>query len=132
MTLVVFDLDNTLVDRDETFRAWASSFVREQKGTDADEAWLLAADTGGTREFFERVHKRFGLRFPLEEFMTTYWEKHFLALFRCSDSTLKALEHLRATGFTIGIVTNGHTFNQEAKLRYARLDRLVDGRQISE
>jgi FMN phosphatase YigB (HAD superfamily) len=46
--LVIFDLDNTLVDRDLSFRRWAAELV-DLNGLDptTEKPWLVAADGDG-------------------------------------------------------------------------------------
>ena len=134
-TLIVLDLDNTLVDRDQTFAAWARLFAKEQNGTAEDEDWLRIADGDGgvpRLAFFERIKERFALSLSIEELLSSYWEKTFLSLFRCPEPTVAALERLRSNGYKLGIATNGGAFNQDAKIRYAGLDLLVDGWCISD
>ena len=41
------DLDNTLVDRDRAFRAWAEHLTDGISADPADLDWLLAADGDG-------------------------------------------------------------------------------------
>jgi FMN phosphatase YigB (HAD superfamily) len=56
--LALFDLDNTLVDLDEAFRAWAKEFADERGLGHGAVDWLFALDTDGFphREvFFTKV-----------------------------------------------------------------------------
>lgn len=129
--LVIFDLDNTLVDRDAIFRTWAADFVRDySRQTDADLAWLIEADQGGSAAFFSNVKTKFGLSESVEELLA-FWRASFFPMFRCEESTVEALRLLRQRGFKIGIATNGSA-TQELKITNSGLDTLVDGWCVSD
>lgn len=49
----------------------------------------------------------------------------------CTAEDLDALSALRATGWTVGIVTNGMVDNQEGKIRRTGFADVVDGWVIS-
>lgn len=77
--LACFDLDNTLIDRDGAFLAWAQWWAgREGLGTEAVE-WLLAHDEGGFRarpELFAGVKERFGLGAEVSAMVDAYDREH--------------------------------------------------------
>ncbi|MEV6929095.1 HAD family hydrolase [Dactylosporangium sp. NPDC051485] len=129
--LALFDLDNTLVQRDLAFGAWAAEFAAEH-GVDA--GWLVAADArheGPRGGFFDLVRDRFGLDASGEELWRQY-RRRMPELVRCRGEDLAALAGLRAAGWRVGIVTNGTTGNQLGKIRNTGLDRHVDAWCISE
>jgi FMN phosphatase YigB (HAD superfamily) len=41
ITAVLFDLDNTLLDRDASFRAWAEAFVQAHFSTEQNKAEIV-------------------------------------------------------------------------------------------
>ena len=47
MPLVLFDLDNTLIDRAASFLRWAARFARACSLGPEDVAWLVATDEDG-------------------------------------------------------------------------------------
>ena len=47
MTLLLLDLDDTLVDRGRIFGQWLADFTRPLDVSDEDLAWITALDGGG-------------------------------------------------------------------------------------
>ncbi|WP_419992687.1 HAD family hydrolase [Streptomyces boninensis] len=131
--LALFDLDNTLVDRQEAFAAWVAEFAAERGlGSDA-VAWLTAADDGGRGprdEFFDRVHHHFGLVESAVELWAAY-RARMPELVRCDPAVLVGLEQLREAGWRVGIVSNGMADNQLMKIRRAGLEERVDASCVS-
>jgi putative hydrolase of the HAD superfamily len=130
--LVLFDLDNTLVDRRLTLADWAASF-RERHGLDAEaESWLLTllADRA-TPAHFGQVHDRFSLA----ESPTALWSGYcadIAAAVICPPEVLAGLTQLRVAGWRVGVATNGATDIQRAKLRATGIAERVDAICISE
>lgn len=130
---VLFDLDNTLIDRQLAFRSWARSFAADHGlGADAVEALCVADDDGfATREaVFEMARERLRVKEPVEILIARYREE-YVKQFRSDPTVLSALRRLRANGFRIGIVTNGPSTQME-KVKRTGLDELIDGICISE
>jgi HAD superfamily hydrolase (TIGR01549 family) len=133
-SLALFDLDNTLVDRDRAFRAWAEEFVVAQGLDDSALTFLLMADahhSGPMDSFFATVCQTFELSVPPEQLWGQY-RRRMPELASCHPDDLDALKRLRHAGWRIGIVTNGMTDNQRGKIRNTGLDRLVDAWCISD
>lgn len=126
--LVIFDLDNTLVDRTRFFREWAQLFAAA-RNLDADEVrWLDEIDEDGLSRrtvLFELARERFGLAESVEELVDAYWRDQ-LQRYRCDPDTIASLRALRANGYRIGVATNGGS-TQSDKIVAAGIDRLVDG-----
>ena len=131
MRLALFDLDNTLVDRDDVIRG-VTDHVIEHHGLDPAEtaAAMLAADLQPWPERMATLRARFGLRASVDELLAEH-RGRFLDLYRPAAATLAALADLRAQGWRIGIVTNGTPF-QEDKLRASGLPPVVDGYVVSD
>ncbi|MDG4788429.1 HAD family hydrolase [Micromonospora sp. WMMD1102] len=132
--LALFDLDNTLVNRSAAFRTWAHEFVADHHLDDAALTWLLETDarTSGTKgPFFHAVREAFRLDQAADELWQQYRQR-MPELVACRSHDLEALRLLRATGWRIGIVTNGMTDNQHGKIHRAGLNTLVDGWCISD
>ncbi len=125
MRLVLFDLDTTLVDRAEGFRRWVWEFCAEHRLTDADAAWLIAADERGRADratFFKNVRERFDL--PQSDLEDAYRERH-PALVPATPGVLTGLPRLRAAGWRIGVLGEGEP--QLATLLCTGIAGLVDG-----
>ncbi|MGW4486818.1 HAD family hydrolase [Amycolatopsis sp. NPDC004368] len=133
MRLVLFDLDNTLVDRAEGFRRWSWEFCAEHRLTPDDAGWLTSADDDGLAPrdvFFQAVRDRFGLRESGAELLESYRRRH-PALIPAAPGVLAGLPRLRAAGWRIGVVTNGDAEQQLATLVCTGVAGLVDGWAIS-
>lgn len=64
MSLALFDLDNTLIDRAGAFRQWASKFTADRALGQKEVEWLERVDDDGfapRNEFFEEVRQRYEL-----------------------------------------------------------------------
>jgi len=131
--LVLFDVDNTLVDRAEGFRRWALEFCSRWR-LDADQVpWLEEADGDGLTPkevFFDRVRKRFGIQEPVASLCDEYRTRKPALIPPC-PGVLDGLERLRARGWRIGLVTNGEADVQLATIIAGGLAERVDGLAIS-
>ncbi|RLK22580.1 haloacid dehalogenase-like hydrolase [Micromonospora sp. M71_S20] len=126
--LALFDLDNTLIDRQAAFREWAEEFVTDRGLDDKALTWLIATDAhmpGPRGPFFTAVRDEFALTQAAEDLWQQYRQR-VPELVSCRAEDLDALRQLRSAGWRIGIVTNGRTDNQQGKIRRTRLDVLVD------
>ncbi|MFI6931711.1 HAD family hydrolase [Streptomyces sp. NPDC050287] len=134
MPLLMLDLDNTLVDRDAAFRAAVQAFLAEHGLPDADLRWVMTVDAGGytpRHDVAAAVADRYGALVPTGAIgaLLDHGAADRVVLAR---SSREALSTARADGWTCVVVTNGRTAQQEAKIRTAGLDRLVQGWVISE
>ncbi len=137
---VLFDLDNTLYDRDETFLRWAQGFVRERLGLRQDAAAtgaveeLVRMDASGycpRPEFFRWVKRQHpALVATVEELVAAFYREHvtYLAL---GDDTRRLLDGLAAAGIPFGIATNGKA-SQLLKVHQLGLDKLTSCIYVSE
>ena len=131
MNALLFDLDNTLYDRDESFIRWAQWFVRERLGLHDDSACaatidlLVRLDTNGygAREALFREIKQHhpALTATVEELVAAFYQEHVSAL-SLNNATQELLNALQAAGVPFGIVTNGSP-NQLLKIRQLGLDQ---------
>ena len=132
--LLLFDLDNTLVNRNEAFRGWAERFLADRSLPPGDLDWLATLDCGGyleRRTLLSVATDRYGLSEPLEGLLEEY-RVTVTSLIRCPPDHLDALRAARTAGWTLGIVSNGATDQQLAKIENTGLAGLVDGWTISE
>lgn len=132
--LVLFDLDNTLIDRVAAFRVWASAFVAGRGlGGEPEVRWLEEADRDGFAPrpaFFGQVRDRFGLNDAVEDLLDAYGEQYPWCVTPPPPETFSALERLRTAGWKVGVVTNGAP-TQETKFSAAGLEDALDGWVIS-
>ncbi len=131
--LVAFDLDNTLIDRDGAFRAWAGWWV-EKEGLGADAlAWLLAEDEGGFKpreELFAGL-KAFGVERSVRELVDEYDREHPLFT-SVEPEVLEGIARLREAGWRVAVITNGTVVQQQLKLDHTGIGTAVDYTCISE
>jgi putative hydrolase of the HAD superfamily len=131
--LLLIDLDDSLIDRSGSFAAWARGFCAEC-GRDGDLDWLIEQDRNGYAdrgELFALVRERFGLAETVDELLERYREEHPRHTIPPSPEALERLELLRASGWRVGVVTNGHPV-QLVKLAAAGLTERVDACVVSE
>lgn len=131
--LAMFDLDNTLLDRDAAFSRWLDEFVHDHELDSAAHAWLLRADSlraGSMEGFFHRVGEKFSLASTVDDLWRQYRQR-MPQLAECRPEDLAALAELRAAGWKTAIVTNGMTDNQRGKIDRTGLASVVDAWCIS-
>lgn len=129
----LFDLDNTLVDREMVFRNWAKWFVNSRAIDPQAVDWFCAADGDGfaeRRDMLGEARERFGLKESVDQLVAGYW-MDYVALYQPDTGVTDALQRLRNTGWRIAIVTNGPS-SQHEKVRRAGLAELVDACCVSQ
>ncbi|MFG2809399.1 HAD family hydrolase [Streptomyces massasporeus] len=134
MPLLLLDLDNTLVDRDAAFRAAVADFLAERALPEDDIAWLMTVDASGytpRAEVARAVHARYGARAPGRA-VRDLLDRGAADRVVLSGPVRGALARALTAGWTLVIVTNGRTAQQEAKIRTTGLDALVHGWVVSE
>jgi putative hydrolase of the HAD superfamily len=131
--VALFDLDNTLIDRQLAYERWARAFAAARGlGGDAVEV-LCDADQDGfasRQAVFETVRQKFGLAESVQELIAEY-RAEYPKYFHPDAAVLSALQRMRQHGFRIGVVTNGPS-SQREKIERSGLRSLVDGVCISE
>ncbi|MFI6800976.1 HAD family hydrolase [Streptosporangium canum] len=131
--LALFDLDNTLVDLNETFRVWTTEFVDERRLEPEAVDWLIALDQAGYphREvFFGKVRERFALPESVEELWGRY-RRRMPYLVHCRPEVMDGLSQLRTSDWKVAVVTNGTADNQFGKIQQTRLAEVVDACVLS-
>ncbi|MER5185378.1 HAD family hydrolase [Streptomyces sp. NPDC002896] len=131
--LALFDLDNTLVDRQLAFSVWAAEFAGERKLGGEAARWLITADRQGARprdQFFREVREHFGLAEAADELWAAY-RARMPDLVRCDPQVLDGLSRLRASGWRVAIVSNGMADNQLMKIERSGLGERVDACCVS-
>jgi HAD superfamily hydrolase (TIGR01509 family) len=131
--VALFDLDNTLVDREAAFRRWAEQFAHRRGLRQEAVDWLCEADHDGYAprpKMFAEAIEHLGLREQVEDLIAGYWHD-YLAAYRPDPEVTEAVRRLREAGWRIAIVTNGAS-TQHEKIARAGLVDLVDACCVSE
>jgi FMN phosphatase YigB (HAD superfamily) len=132
--LALFDLDNTLCDRDGTFGRWVGDFcaAHDLARADVDE-WLAEFDVRGDRppvEFFAAVCDRAVIDGPAEQ-LWKQWRRDYVDAYSPVPGAVEAIAALKSDGWRVGIITDGGADVQRGKLCSAGFDRAVDGYVVS-
>ncbi|MFE3636631.1 HAD family hydrolase [Streptomyces sp. NPDC059168] len=130
--LVLFDLDNTLINRQWALTEWAADFCRLQGLSDEDEGHLV----GALREraypaTFERLRQELGLEAQATDLWDNYVTGITAGVPRRPD-IVEALDQLHEARWRLGILTNGAADIQRAKIAAAGIAEAVDAIVISE
>ena len=135
---VVFDLDETLVDRRGSLDVYSQTLFSAFSGYAVVPLERFSAEfhrlDGNGRvprdEFFAALAATLFRNVPThrikEHFEATAWLQP-----RLFDGTVDVLRQLRAEGWRVGIVTNGGVPAQTAKIENSGLSRLIDSHVIS-
>ncbi|OZB97943.1 HAD family hydrolase [Paenibacillus sp. XY044] len=130
MEAVLFDLDNTLVNRKEAFEQFLQKFIDRFAAAQNSEHHLKlmerlrSADRNGYREKKE-LYEEMRRTLPMKDEKTTaedllaYWFAEFPGCTVAMDGAEDVLRELSSIGVRIGCVTNG-----SARTQYAKLDRV--------
>ncbi|GGJ22953.1 HAD family hydrolase [Paenibacillus hunanensis] len=129
---VIFDLDNTLMDRDHAFRAFSERLVRDYLGH-VDETlardiigYLRITDADGYRDkrgFFEELTERLPwAEKPEVDELFAYDNEHYMLEARLMKHAREAIAACREQGFRLGILTNGTYDIQYGKVRHLELE----------
>lgn len=132
-SLVLFDLDNTLVDRAAGLRSWAAEFCAENGIAGEEIPWIERADGDGLvpkEEFFSRVRERYALTDAVPELWARYRERH-PALIPAFPGAPAGLDALREAGWRIGVVSNGFADVQHRTLTHSGVAERVDAWAVS-
>ena len=138
---VLFDLDNTLLDRDTGFLRFCqelfhTSGVMGQTHTEEEAVALMVSfDASGLRsrhDMFNDIIRQWpGVFQDVEQAMQVYLASYPRMLV-LDASTRALLEDLQDRGVPCGIVTNGGSIMQMNKIRESGLEGLVQSIVISE
>jgi putative hydrolase of the HAD superfamily len=137
---VVFDLDETLIDRHASMLRYADRFWSDFQSEipvprpEFLERFLELDGNGyvDRKRFFQALAEYLGRPKPRPEAIASHfgefaWNRPVLM-----EGAVDGCRRLRAGGVPVGIVTNGGSRNQRKKLRNTGLDELVDCVIISE
>ena len=138
---VVFDLDDTLLDRRGSFDAFVSDqwnrFVPWLHAIDLDQyvQTLTEHDRNGygpRRGLFAGLTTRFGLPAVVADRLLTDYRTGFPRACRLFPDALSTLAAMRASGLKLGLITNGSFRMQNRKLECVALGGAFDTVLISD
>ncbi|MDG4814308.1 MULTISPECIES: HAD family hydrolase [unclassified Micromonospora] len=134
MPLLLLDLDNTLLDRAGSFRAWGERFLDGIGAPATDIDWLVSIDADGLTDRWDvadAIRDRYGL---LISSLDLVEELHdgVVANTRLDPLVACALRIADDAGWVPVVVSNGSVRQQDAKIRRTGLDRYVADWVISE
>jgi putative hydrolase of the HAD superfamily len=123
---VIFDLDNTLLDRTHTFKSFAASFLDHYfSHLDAHEqllALIIELDQDGykdKRELFRELLEQLPWEAkPEHQELMEYYSVHYVQNAVLFDQALDVIHHTKSK-YKIGLITNGRT-----EIQYGKIDRL--------
>ncbi|MEZ0112891.1 HAD superfamily hydrolase (TIGR01509 family) [Catenulispora sp. EB89] len=128
MRFAFFDLDDTLVDARSALRAWSADFAAEYvvgREDAASDVFELVDAATNWPAFVADARERYGITAPDDQLMA-----HVAAVypgkFVLEPQVRHGLAELRAAGWLLGIVTNGTTLVQQAKVDSVGLREHVD------
>lgn len=137
MTIVLFDLDNTLANRRLAFASFTKRFIEaflHSSGVENDARLaetIRLADRNGYRskqELFRELHRT--LRFRDEQItvrhLLEYWQSEFGRHTVMMEGAEELLRGLRTQGFRLGLITNGSAAMQNSKLDHLQLRGYFD------
>lgn len=132
MRFVLFDLDDTLVDSKTALRAWSADFAAEYVRAEHVPGGDAASDVFGRvdaaaswSEFVAEARGRYGITASDDE-LIAHVAAVYPGKFVLEPEVVRGLAELRAAGWRLGIVTNGTTLVQQAKVDSVALREHVD------
>lgn len=142
---ILFDLDDTLIDRARQTDAFAAVFEENFKAALAEESLtqgraglaraIAEADLRGYRkrtEFATLLRELILWRqLPSADELLAFWWQEFPRRAVATEGLYEVLQHLRGAGYRLGIITNGIVPSQTAKIEHLNLRDYVDEVVIS-
>ena len=137
---VLFDLDDTLIDRSAAFVRYCKSLyantpsMRKTHSESEAVAILVYLDGRGLNDreaFIVEALNVWPDVFPSVDEAVISWWSTYPKFVELEAATIQLLSEIRASGRPVGIVTNGASETQRAKLRLTGLEDMVDGIVVS-
>jgi putative hydrolase of the HAD superfamily len=123
---LLFDLDNTLMDRDHTFRSFSTQFVSDFLGhLQPEEAKqvvedMIVRDADGYRDkdgFFAELSEVLPWKTPVPaSHIRTYYDERYSGHGALMLHAVDILAYCRGRGYRMGLVTNGRKNIQDGKI----------------
>lgn len=138
MPAILFDLDETLIDRSLAVTRfaeglWEASGQGESRSAFVEAVHAIDGHGYTPREtFFEEMWQRFGDGIGSPELLQTAFYEQVWRTPNLADGVVNTLTQLRDAGIPMGVVTNGSTEAQTAKIESSGLSHFFDAVVISE
>ncbi|MDX6759501.1 HAD hydrolase-like protein [Streptomyces sp. F8] len=130
--LVLFDLDDTLIDRRRALEGALDRFAwRHGLTADAHASVLTLLTERASVEHFTVIREAHGLAASPQELWQDYLSD-MAASASCPAGVLAGLDELKARGWRVGVATNGSADIQHAKLDTTGIARRVHAVCVSE
>jgi len=137
---VIFDLDNTILDRVNTFRRFAEAFVGEyfEHSSSAEQVvqWIIELDQDGykdKKELFAELLEEYPREIKTDiNALMTYYQVHYVRNALLMEHALETIRYLRLKRYRIGLVTNGRTDIQFGKIDLLGIRDEFDAILVSE
>ncbi|WP_054940919.1 HAD family hydrolase [Paenibacillus ihuae] len=123
---LLFDLDNTLMDRDHTFRSFSTQFVKDLLGhLSSEEAQrvvedMIVRDADGYRDkdgFFAELSEVLPWKTPVAAAdIRAYYDQTYTSHGALMKYAVETLDYCRDRGYILGLVTNGKKHLQNGKI----------------
>ncbi|NGM81035.1 HAD family hydrolase [Paenibacillus sp. 7124] len=123
---ILFDLDNTLMDRDRTFRSFAAQFVSHFLGhLEPDQQLeimedIIVRDADGYRDkdgFFRELSEVLPWREAVSAAeIRAFYDLNYSAHGALMKHAAESLDYLREGGYVLGLLTNGKSDIQHGKI----------------
>lgn len=123
---ILFDLDNTLMDRDNTFRSFCTQFVQDFLGhlepAEAQDVIedMIYRDADGYRDkdgFFIELSEILPWETPVTaEHIRAYYDASYINHGATMKDAVDILKYCKERGYILGLVTNGKVEIQNTKI----------------
>lgn len=132
---ILFDLDDTLTSRKTTLKRFAIGYLEDFKTHLEMDVEVFAhelerTDGHGYRprpEMFGALLKSLPWKItPTQDEFLSYWVNTFPRFVLPMSGMLETLQRLKSRGFKLGIITNGHSFQQQTKIDVLKIRGLFD------
>ena len=139
---VIFDLDNTLVNRKRAIETFSEKFIDHfidiPNPADKPEIvrYFIEADQDGYRGkkvFFQDLLEN--LKWKKEaayQELLDYWEAEFYVHTQLMDGAEDVLQFLKSRGLTLGLITNGTVYAQNFKIDHVGIRHWFDSIVVSD
>lgn len=124
----MFDLDNTIADREGAVAAWLDEFSLEHQLSSEVRDWILDLDNDGYSdrlEVFGEIRERLNLNRPLDQLLAEYQER-VVQLTGPTPGAIDCLQQMRRRRWTLALVTNGSSGQQQGKIDALGIRDLFD------
>lgn len=141
ISTVIFDLDNTLMNRKQAFRKYAEQWMDQFLVVDPEKREqtireITKADRDGYRDkkelYNELLQSYVWKRTTTLEELLDYWSTQFCKCAVLMDGAIEVIEQLQHQGYKLGIITNGAVRSQNAKIDQLGLRKYFNDIVVSE